>query len=74
MTIAQVRKAIVAAVAVATTLLSVEGIPDTWKGYIVTALGILAAFGITYAVPNAPRPEPVDAGHAEPLVPQEPHG
>jgi hypothetical protein len=48
----RIRKALIAAASVATVLLTVDGVPADAKAWIVKALAVLAAGGITYKVPN----------------------
>lgn len=50
---AQIRKALVAAVGILTTLLTANLLPDTWAHWVSTVIGVLTAV-LTYAVPNVP--------------------
>ena len=50
--IATIRKALVAAAGVLTTLLTANLLPEAWAHWVSTIAGILTVLG-TFAVPNA---------------------
>jgi len=47
------KKALASAAAVLVAIGAVAGVPANVQGYIGDILGVFAAFGVTYAVPNA---------------------
>ena len=51
-TVAQIRKALLAAASVATAIVALDGVPEDLKAWAVKALAVLAAGGITWRVPN----------------------
>lgn len=50
--VAKVRKALVAGLAVLAAISAVNGVPGNVQGYLNDAFAVLAAFGVTYTVPN----------------------
>lgn len=53
--VAEVRKALVAAAAVATTIAATAGVPANVKVGAADVVAVLAAFGIAWRVPNKPQ-------------------
>lgn len=51
-TVNEVRKALLAAAAVAATIVATDGVPADAKAWAVKVAAVLAAGGITYKVPN----------------------
>lgn len=49
-------KALVSAAAVLVAIGAVGGVPPSVQAYVADILGVLAAFGITYAVPGPKGP------------------
>lgn len=46
------KKALVSAAAVLVAIGAIQGVPPNVQAYIGDILGVLASFGVTYAVPN----------------------
>lgn len=53
---AYVKKALTAAAGVLVAVVATVGVPTEAKQVALTVLGVLATFGVTYKVSNAPKP------------------